>query len=164
MALMFDSEHQPIVLKDRAYLRIVRKAKKGYTLPDSSAISPIRVGPFKILSQVNPLAYELELPRGLAKIHPIISIAHLEKCLDDLHGRPIPEPPTVIFDDQEHFKIDLIVQKRFNEHHEQEHFVRFCGHPGKKRFRSISSWTMHPPWSRNLRRRNEVAGVIVKKR
>ena len=46
-------------------------------------LSPIYVGPFKILKMVGKVAYELELPAELAAVHPVFHISLLKKCVGD---------------------------------------------------------------------------------
>ena len=82
MTHYYDKRHTPIDLKGRASLQLVRRTAVGYKLPGSTSISTIHVGPFTIKRKVNKLAYELDLPKRM-KIHPIISIAHLEQAPDD---------------------------------------------------------------------------------
>ncbi|XP_076929706.1 uncharacterized protein LOC143594229 [Bidens hawaiensis] len=41
------------------------------------------IGPFKIIAQVGNVAYRLELPDELNKIHNTFRVSHLRKCLAD---------------------------------------------------------------------------------
>ena len=95
-------------LKGRAYLWLVRGTAVGYKLPGSTSISTIRVGPFTIKRKVNKLAYELDLPKRM-KIHPIISIAHLEQAPDDPFNRQPVEPGPVVIDGKDQYVVDRIV-------------------------------------------------------
>ena len=79
MAIVYDEKHQPIAFNGQAFIRLARTADRGYTVPGSSKLSPIRLGPFLILRRVGSLAY---IRTGLASNsrhpYPIISIIHLE--------------------------------------------------------------------------------------
>ena len=55
---------------------VMRFGKKGN-------ISPIYVGPYKILKRIGKVAYELELPAKLAAVHPVFHISLLKKFLGD---------------------------------------------------------------------------------
>nr|GFB86820.1 putative reverse transcriptase domain, ribonuclease H-like domain, aspartic peptidase domain protein [Tanacetum cinerariifolium] len=46
-------------------------------------LSPRYIGPFKILSKVDSVAYKLELPRELQGIHNTFHVSNLKKCLSD---------------------------------------------------------------------------------
>ena len=114
MALAYDKTHKPIELSGAAYIRLVRGGKIGYQSPDgSSKLSPIREGPFRIVRRVGKLAYELELPKDW-KIHPVISIIHLEQAHDDEYDRPYPslqDAAPILVGDQEEHEIEKIVQQ-----------------------------------------------------
>ncbi|GKD09989.1 putative reverse transcriptase domain-containing protein [Tanacetum coccineum] len=45
-----------------------------------SSDSESEIGPFKILKRVDPVAYTLELPEELSKIHSAFHISNLKKC------------------------------------------------------------------------------------
>uniref|UniRef100_A0A8R7PHD5 Tf2-1-like SH3-like domain-containing protein n=1 Tax=Triticum urartu TaxID=4572 RepID=A0A8R7PHD5_TRIUA len=44
-------------------------------------LSPRYIGPFKILSQKETVAYELELPTQLFQVHNVFHVSQLRKCL-----------------------------------------------------------------------------------
>ncbi|GJU69095.1 putative reverse transcriptase domain-containing protein [Tanacetum coccineum] len=41
------------------------------------------IGPFKILEQIGPVAYKLELPEELRNVHNTFHVSNLKKCLSD---------------------------------------------------------------------------------
>jgi hypothetical protein len=83
IAFYFDRKHKPIELKNYVYIRLTRKPRHtGYSLEGSSCLSPVKMGPFRIVRRVGNLAYELDLPPNL-HIHPVISVVHLEQAPDD---------------------------------------------------------------------------------
>ncbi|GKC17053.1 hypothetical protein Tco_1013835 [Tanacetum coccineum] len=41
------------------------------------------IGPFKILAKVGTVAYRLELPEKLSRIHSTFHVSNLKKCLSD---------------------------------------------------------------------------------
>ncbi|GKD86286.1 putative reverse transcriptase domain-containing protein [Tanacetum coccineum] len=67
--------------------RVVRFAKQG-------KLNPRYVGPFKVLEKVGAVAYKLELPQELSRVHNTFHVSNLKKChadeplavpLDELH-------------------------------------------------------------------------------
>ena len=111
MSLYFNMNHRPVKLTDKVWLRLVRKpGKAGYRLPGASTLSVIQSGPYKIVNKISDLAYELKLPDTM-KIHPIISVIHLEQFVNDPYNRVIPKPQPVLIDDEEKWIIEKIVCK-----------------------------------------------------
>nr|GFA00419.1 putative reverse transcriptase domain-containing protein [Tanacetum cinerariifolium] len=41
------------------------------------------MGPFKVLSKVRDVAYRLELPQQLSRVHNTFHVSNLKKCLSD---------------------------------------------------------------------------------
>ncbi|GKC00873.1 putative reverse transcriptase domain-containing protein [Tanacetum coccineum] len=59
------------------------------------------IGPFKVLAQVGDVAYRLELPQQLSRVHSMFHVSNLKKCLSD---EPLAIPLDEIhIDDKLHF-------------------------------------------------------------
>jgi hypothetical protein len=111
MAAAFDDKHQAPQLEGQVYIRMARKpGSPGYRLPNTTKLSPILQGPFRILERVSDLAYRLELPAHW-KIHPVISVIHLEQAHVDDYNRRVPTPPPVLVGGQEEHEVERIVRQ-----------------------------------------------------
>nr|GFC24369.1 putative reverse transcriptase domain-containing protein [Tanacetum cinerariifolium] len=83
-----------VMLKVSPWKWVVRFGKRG-------KLNPRYVGPFKVLERVGDVAYKLDLPEELSRVHNTFHVSNLKKChadeplavsLDGLH-----------FDDKIHF-------------------------------------------------------------
>ncbi|GJU86901.1 putative reverse transcriptase domain-containing protein [Tanacetum coccineum] len=65
-----------VMLKSFTLERVVRFVKRG-------KLNPRYVGPFKVLEKVRSLAYKLELPQELSRVHNTFYVSNLKKCYSD---------------------------------------------------------------------------------
>ncbi|GJZ06259.1 putative reverse transcriptase domain-containing protein [Tanacetum coccineum] len=65
-----------VLLKVSPWKGVVCFGKKG-------KLTPIFVGPFKIIEKVGPVAYMLDLPEELDGVHDTFHVSNLQKCLAD---------------------------------------------------------------------------------
>nr|GFA36308.1 putative reverse transcriptase domain-containing protein [Tanacetum cinerariifolium]GFA51012.1 putative reverse transcriptase domain-containing protein [Tanacetum cinerariifolium] len=97
-----DLKHKPMEIQsgDRVMLKVspwkgvVRFRKRG-------KLNPRYVGTFKVLDKVGTIAYKLELPPELSRVHNTFHVSSLKKCHAD---EPLDVPlDGVYFDDKLHF-------------------------------------------------------------
>lgn len=87
----------------------------------SNKLDHRRLGPFKVIKQVNPVAYELDLPETL-KIHPVFHVSLLEPSKpQSIPGRVLPPPPQIELEGQEEYEVTQILDSRF--HHGQLQYL-----------------------------------------
>ncbi|GJY84760.1 hypothetical protein Tco_0498786 [Tanacetum coccineum] len=72
------------MLKVSPWKRVIRFGKRG-------TLNPRYVGPFKVLEKVGEVAYKLELPEELSRVHNTFHVSNLKKCHAD-------EPLAVLLD------------------------------------------------------------------
>ncbi|GJT72780.1 putative reverse transcriptase domain-containing protein [Tanacetum coccineum] len=65
-----------VMLKVLPWKGMIHFGKRG-------KLSPRYIRPFKILAKVGPVAYKLELPQELSRIHNPFHISNMKKCLSD---------------------------------------------------------------------------------
>ncbi|GJT94798.1 putative reverse transcriptase domain-containing protein [Tanacetum coccineum] len=56
--------------------RVIRFGKQG-------KLNPRYIGPFKILAKVGTVAYRLEIPEQLSRVHSTFHVSNLKKCFSD---------------------------------------------------------------------------------
>nr|GFA93612.1 putative reverse transcriptase domain-containing protein [Tanacetum cinerariifolium] len=83
-----------VILKVSPWKRVVRFSKQG-------KLNPKYFRPFKILEKVGSIAYKLELPQELRRVHNTFHVSNLKKCYVD---KPLVVPlEGLYFNDKLHF-------------------------------------------------------------
>ncbi|GJZ40393.1 putative reverse transcriptase domain-containing protein [Tanacetum coccineum] len=65
-----------VMLKVSPWKGVIRFGKRGKP-------NPYYIGPFKILAKVGMVAYRLELPEQLSRVHSTFHVSNMKKCLSD---------------------------------------------------------------------------------
>ncbi|GJZ02390.1 hypothetical protein Tco_0520351 [Tanacetum coccineum] len=82
------------MLKVSPWKGVVRLGKRG-------KLNPRYVGPFKVIERIGEVAYKLELPEELSRVHNMFHVSNLKKCHAD---EPLAVPLDGLhLDDKLHF-------------------------------------------------------------
>lgn len=65
-----------VMLKVSPWKGVIRFGKRG-------KLNPRYIGPFQILERIGLVAYWLELPQELSKVHDVFHVSNLKKCFSD---------------------------------------------------------------------------------
>ncbi|GJY70996.1 putative reverse transcriptase domain-containing protein [Tanacetum coccineum] len=65
-----------VMLKVAPWKGVMRFGKRG-------KLNPRYIGPFRIIERIGPVAYRLDLPQELSRVHNVFHICNLKKCLSD---------------------------------------------------------------------------------
>ena len=65
-----------VFLKLSPWKGVVRFGKRG-------KLSPRYIGPFEIVERIGPVAYRLDLPKELSRVHNVFHISILRKYISD---------------------------------------------------------------------------------
>nr|GEX81524.1 putative reverse transcriptase domain-containing protein [Tanacetum cinerariifolium] len=83
-----------VMLKVSPLKGVVRFGKRG-------KLNPRYVGPFEVLKRIRDVAYKLDLPEELSRVHNTFHMSNLKKCHAD---EPLAVPLDGLhFDDKLHF-------------------------------------------------------------
>ncbi|GKA90378.1 putative reverse transcriptase domain-containing protein [Tanacetum coccineum] len=66
------------IVQIKSHIQAARDRQKSY-----ANLNPRYIGPFKIIAKVGTVAYRLELPEKLSRVHSMFHVSKLKKCMAD---------------------------------------------------------------------------------
>ncbi|GKC19941.1 putative reverse transcriptase domain-containing protein [Tanacetum coccineum] len=91
------------IIQIKKRIQAARDRQKSYA-NRRRKLNPRYIGPFKILAKVGTVAYQLELPEQLSRVHSTFHVSNLKKCFSD-------EPLAISLDEiQIDGKLNFIVE------------------------------------------------------
>ncbi|GJZ94860.1 hypothetical protein Tco_0667063 [Tanacetum coccineum] len=91
------------IIQIKSRIQAAHDRQKSYA---DGKLNPRYIGPFKIFDKVGTVAYRLELPQQLSKVHRTFHTSNLKKCLSD-ESLVIPLDKIQV-DDKLHFVEELV--------------------------------------------------------
>ena len=88
-----------VFLKVAPWKGVIRFQKRG-------KLNPTYIGPFRILERIGPVAYRLELPPELSRIHNVFHVSMLKKYVPD--PSHILEVPLVELEEDLSFEVQPV--------------------------------------------------------
>jgi hypothetical protein len=91
------------------------------------------VGPFKVLRQISPTSYEIDLPESI-KAHRVINLEYLKdfhKNPERFSSRTVPPPEPIVSDlhDEPEYEVESIKDHRYTKQGNTEYLVSWLGYP-----------------------------------
>ena len=78
--------------------------------PGSRKLLPRYIGPFKVIARIGQVAYKLDLPQSMARVHPVFHISLLEPYRKAANFKPLPLPIEV--EGELEYEVEAILDKR----------------------------------------------------
>jgi hypothetical protein len=84
----------------------------------SRKLLPKFVGPFSVIKQVNPVAFKLDLPANMRKLHPVFHASLLRPYRDS--GRVQPPPPPIEIEGDLEYEVEQVLDHRLRKYGKRE--------------------------------------------
>jgi hypothetical protein len=77
-----DKQRKPLYFQVEDYVYLKVSPMKGVSrFGVKVRLPPWYIGPFPVLEQCGPVAYQLQLPETLSAVHNVFHVSQLKKCL-----------------------------------------------------------------------------------
>ncbi len=103
----------------------------------SKKLSPRHYGPFTIMKQVSPVAYQIQLPLSM-KIHNVFHVDQLIPFTETQeYGKAYPQPPPELIDGEEEYEVEEILDDRIKPRtrNQKQYYIKWKGYA-----QSENSW------------------------
>ena len=96
----------------------------------ATKLNPKRYGPFKIIKEISPVAYQLQLPSSW-NIHPVFHASLLSPYHETpSHGPNFSRPPPDLIDNEEEYKVEQIkAHRNFGRSKRPQYLIKWKGYP-----------------------------------
>ena len=88
---------------------------------------PLSIGPFKVVEKINEVAYKLDLPMELKKVHPTFHVSLLRRYKDG--GRSaLTKPPPLLVEGNAEYEVERILTHKDLRNGTRQYLVRWVGY------------------------------------
>ena len=96
----------------------------------SAKLAPKRYGPFKVMKQLPPAVYQINIPCHW-KIHNVFHANLITPYIETtIHGLNYSQPPPDLVDREEEFEVEQILRmKQIGRGHKTHYLVKWKGYP-----------------------------------
>lgn len=105
----YDTRHEPLVIPVNSYVLL---STKNLTFKSGvRKLHPRWCGPFKVIRSIRDVAYELDLPEEMGKVHPVFHVSLLKPFVDSIRHQI--RPPPLVVNAEEEFEVEALLNHRF---------------------------------------------------
>jgi hypothetical protein len=96
----------------------------------ATKLNPKRYGPFRVIKEISPVAYQLQLPPSL-NIHPVFHASLLSPYSETpSHGPNFSRPPPDLIDNEEEYEVEQIkAHRNFGRSKCLQYLIKWKGYP-----------------------------------
>ena len=96
----------------------------------ATKLNPKRYGPFKVIKEISPVAYQLQLP-PLWNIHPVFHASLLSPYSEmTSHGPNFSQPPPDLIENEEEYEVEQIkAHRNFGRSKCLQYLIKWKGYP-----------------------------------
>ena len=106
------------------------KEKNLKFLHQATKLNPKCYGPFKIIKEISPVAYQLQLPPSW-NIHPVFHVSLLSSYSETPSHRPnFSQPPSDLINNEEEYEVEQIkAHRNFSRSKRLQYLIKWKGYP-----------------------------------
>ena len=91
--------------------------------PGTRKLLPRWIGPFTILDRIGSVAYRLELPESMHRIHPVFHVSKIKPY--KASGRVQPPPVPIEIEGELEYEVERILDKRIKKRGRRKNYTEY---------------------------------------
>ena len=102
------------------------------------------IGPYKVKKIVSTNAIELEFPKTMAHVHPVVNVSRVKPWKAPMEGQIKPPPPPVMIEGEKEYEVEEIIDSR-KRRGKLEYLVQWKGYTAEERTREPAANVQNGP-------------------